>query len=92
MVLVLVVLGQYLDARARQRASEALTVEVRSAVRSARVVRGGSEIEIAPEDVVCDEAVRVRSGEEIPVDGVICEGTSYLHDPAAWNMSTRSSR
>lgn len=82
MVLVLVVLGQYLDARARQRASEAVQTKVSSAVRFARVKRNQSEVEVPPRDVLTGETVRVRAGEEIPVDGPVTEGLSHVYEPA----------
>jgi P-type Cu+ transporter len=82
MVLVLVVLGQYLDARARQRASEAVQTEVSSAVRFARVKRNQSEVEVPPGEVLTGERVQVRAGEEIPVDGRVTEGLSHVDEPA----------
>jgi Cu2+-exporting ATPase len=82
MVLVFVVLGQYLDARARQRASEALPPVLEQARRPARVERDGEEREVRPELVKRGERVRVRAGEEIPVDGRVLEGSSGVHEPA----------
>jgi Cu2+-exporting ATPase len=82
MVLVLVVLGQYLDARARQKATEALQPAVARARRSARVSREHGEVVVAPQEVMPGERVRVRAGEEIPVDGVVLEGSSDVSEPA----------
>lgn len=82
MVLVFVVLGQYLDARARQRATETLAPSVAETRRQARVLRGGREMEVLPEEVSRGEPVRVRAGEEIPVDGRVLEGSSDLSEPA----------
>jgi Cu2+-exporting ATPase len=82
MLLVLVVLGQYLDAVTRQKASETLQPVLAGSARQARVIRHGSEEQIAPEDVARGERVRVRAGEEIPVDGEVLEGRSDVHDPA----------
>jgi P-type Cu2+ transporter len=82
MVLVLVVLGQYLDARARQRAAEAVETDLASAVRFARVNRNQLDVEVPPGDVRAGESVRVRAGEEIPVDGRVTEGMSHVHEPA----------
>ncbi len=82
MVLVFVVLGQYLDARWRQKAVEALPPVVSRARRNARVARGGLEIEVVPSEVGAGERVRVLAGEEIPVDGRIVEGATDLHEPA----------
>jgi heavy metal translocating P-type ATPase len=82
MVLVFVVLGQYLDARWRQKAVEALPAVVARARRQARVVRGGGEIEVPPQEVEAGEQVRVLAGEEIPVDGRVVLGATDVHEPA----------
>ena len=81
MVLVFVVLGQYLDARSRQKATEALPAVAASARRHARVVRQGQEVDLEPEAVAPGERVRVRAGEEIPVDGRVLEGSSDVQQP-----------
>ena len=82
MVLVLVVLGQYLDARARQRASETLPAVLARTRRFARVGRNGREQELRPDQVGRGELVRVRAGEEVPVDGCIVEGCSDVLEAA----------
>ena len=82
MVLVFVVLGQYLDARARQRAAQTLTLAVTRERPQARVWRGGEEKVVPPEQVRRGERVRVLAGEEIPVDGRVLEGVSDVHAPA----------
>lgn len=82
MVLVFVVLGQYLDARARQRAAETLAPVVQRERRNARVQRSGQEQEVAPEAVEPGERVDVRAGEEIPIDGRVLEGVSDIFEPA----------
>jgi P-type Cu2+ transporter len=82
MVLVFVVLGQYLDARARQKAADTLKVAVTRERPHARVRRDGEERIVPPEQVRRGERVRVRAGEEIPVDGRVLEGVSDVHEPA----------
>jgi Cu+-exporting ATPase len=82
MVLVFVVLGQYLDARARQKAAEALSPAVERERPRVRVDRSEGEENVSPEDVRRGERVRVRAGEEIPVDGCVLEGSSDVHEPA----------
>ena len=82
MVLVLVVLGQYLDARARQRAGEALNPVLDRAQRHARVARQGRELSVPPVDVQRGEYVQVWAGEEIPVDGLVIRGTADVHESA----------
>ena len=88
MVLVFIVLGQYLDARARQKAAETLRPAIQRERRNARVQREGKEEEIAPEEVRRGERVRVRAGEEIPVDGRVLEGASDVHEPALTGEAT----
>ncbi len=82
MVLVFVVLGQYLDARARQKAAETLSPAVEHERPKARVDDAQGEREAEPEQVRRGERVRVRAGEEIPVDGRVLEGCSDVHEPA----------
>ena len=82
MVLVFVVLGQYLDARARERATATLAPAVETARPRARVLEETGEREVAPDEVRRGERVRVRAGEEIPVDGRVIEGASDVSEPA----------
>jgi Cu2+-exporting ATPase len=82
MVLVFVVLGQYLDARARQKAAETLAPAIAGERRKARVEREGEETEIPPDAVNRGERVSVHAGEEIPVDGRVREGCSDVYQPA----------
>ncbi len=82
MVLVFVVLGQYLDARARERATATLAPSVESARPRARVLEETGERDVAPDEIVRGERVCVRAGEEIPVDGRVIEGTSDVFEPA----------
>ena len=88
MVLVFVVLGQYLDARARQQASEAVAPVIERERSEARVERSDREERVAPENVRRGERVRVVAGEEIPVDGRVLEGESDVHEPALTGEST----
>jgi len=82
MVLVFVTLGQYLDAEARRRALALLSPSLGRARRPARLFRNACEIQIPPHEVRAGERIYVRAGEEIPVDGVILEGSSDLHEPS----------
>ncbi len=82
MVLVFVVLGQYLDARARERATSTLAPAVEIARPRARVLEEKGERDVAPDEIARGERVRVRAGEAIPVDGRVIEGTSDVSEPA----------
>ncbi|GMR12167.1 MAG: heavy metal translocating P-type ATPase [Gemmatimonadota bacterium] len=79
-VTALVVLGQALEVRAKGQTSQAIRKLIGLQAKTARVIRDGSEVEIAIEDVRLEDVVVVRPGEKIPVDGVIVEGRSALDE------------
>ena len=79
-VIALVVLGRWLETRARGRTSEAIRRLVTLAPRTARVIRGGQEADVATAEVVVGDFVRIRPGERIPVDGVVTEGASTVDE------------
>jgi len=79
-VTALVVLGQALEIRAKGRSSEAIRKLVGLQPRTARVVRGGREVDLPVEEVVEGDVVLVRPGEKIPVDGVILTGSSAVDE------------
>jgi Cu+-exporting ATPase len=79
-VITLVVLGRWLEARARGRTSEAIRRLVSLAPRTARVLRDGRETDVPTEAVLVDDLVRIRPGERIPVDGVVVEGASAVDE------------
>ncbi|MBI2494864.1 MAG: copper-translocating P-type ATPase [Candidatus Rokubacteria bacterium] len=79
-VITLVVLGRWLEVRARGRTSEAIRRLVSLAPRTARVLRDGRELDVPTAEVVVDDLVRIRPGERIPVDGVVTEGASTVDE------------
>ena len=79
-IITLILLGRYLEAFAKGRTSQAIKRLLQLQVKTARVVRQGTEIEIPIEAVVVDDLVQVRPGERIPVDGVVTEGMSYVDE------------
>ena len=79
-VITLVALGRWLEARARGRTSEAIRRLVGLAPRTARVLREGVERDVATADVVVGVLIRIRPGERVPVDGVVVEGGSTLDE------------
>jgi len=79
-VITLVVLGRWLEARARGRTSEAIRRLVSLAPRTARVVHDGVEIDVPTADVRVGDFVRIRPGERVPVDGVVTEGASTIDE------------
>ena len=79
-VITLVALGRWLEARARGRTSEAIRRLVALAPRTARVLRDGRELDVPTSDVVVGDLVRIRPGERVPVDGEIVDGTSTIDE------------
>jgi len=79
-VTALIVLGLLLELKAKGRASEAIKKLVSLQARTARVVRDGKEIDLPVEEVLVGDAVVVRPGEKIPVDGVIVDGSSSVDE------------
>lgn len=79
-IIALVLLGRLLESRARDRAGEAIRRLVGLQPKTARVVREGRELDVPVEDVVPGDLVVVRPGEQIPVDGIVCEGASAVDE------------
>jgi Cu+-exporting ATPase len=80
MIITLILLGRYLEDRAKGRASEAIRRLADLSPRVATVVRDGEESEIPIADVVPGDIVVVRPGQRVPVDGVITNGSSALDE------------
>lgn len=79
-IITLIRLGKYLEARAKGMTSEAIKKLMGLQAKTARVERDGQELEIAIEEVHPGDIVLVRPGEKIPVDGVIIEGRSTIDE------------
>ncbi|MFY4009334.1 heavy metal translocating P-type ATPase [Achromobacter denitrificans] len=79
-IVALILLGRYLEARARGNTSEAIKRLLGLQAKTARVVRDGATLELAIEDVVTGDLIEVRPGERIPVDGEVVEGNSYIDE------------
>lgn len=79
-IITLIILGKYLEARAKGRTSEAIKKLMSLRAKTARVVRGGLETDIPVDDVGVGDVVIVRPGEKIPVDGVVLEGRSSVDE------------
>jgi Cu+-exporting ATPase len=77
-VTVLVLIGRFLEARAKGRAGEALKSLLELGAKQARVLRDGQEILVAIDDLRVDDRFVVRPGEKIATDGVVEEGESAL--------------
>src|SRR6516162_10101532 len=79
-ITVLVLLGQLLEAKARNRTGKAIRALLGLAAKTAHRVKNGTEEEVAVEQIEKGDTVRVRPGEKIPVDGVIVEGKSSVDE------------
>jgi Cu+-exporting ATPase len=79
-ITVLVLLGQVLELRARSRTSAAIRELLGLVPRTARLVRGGQEVDVPMASVQVGDVCRVRPGEKIPVDGVVIEGRSAVDE------------
>ena len=79
-IVALILLGRYLEAKAKGRTSEAIKRLVGLQAKTARVVRDGTTLDVALADVVAGDIVEVRPGERIPVDGEVVDGGSYVDE------------
>jgi Cu+-exporting ATPase len=79
-LITFVSLGKWLEAKAKGRTSEAIEKLMGLAPKTARVLRGGQQVDIPVEQVVVDDTVVVRPGERIPVDGVVVSGYSAVDE------------
>ena len=79
-IITLIKLGKYLEARAKGRTSEAIKKLMGLQARTAKIIRAGQELEVSADDVRVGDVVLVRPGEKIPVDGVIIEGRSAVDE------------
>jgi len=79
-IITLIKLGKYLEARAKGRTSEAIKKLMGLRAKTARVIRDGVEAEVSTDDVRVGDIILVKPGETIPVDGVIVEGRSSVDE------------
>jgi Cu+-exporting ATPase len=79
-ITVLVLLGQVLELRARHRTGAAIRQLLGLAPKTARLVRGGREEDVALDQVQVGDLLRVRSGEKVPVEGVVAEGAAAVDE------------
>lgn len=79
-LLVFILLGHWLEMRARAGASEAIRALLDLAPPMATVLRDGREVEVPTADVLVDETVVIRPGNKIPVDGTLMEGSSQVDE------------
>ncbi|MEK7543503.1 MAG: heavy metal translocating P-type ATPase [Patescibacteria group bacterium] len=79
-IIALILLGRYLEAKAKAHTSDAIKKLLHLQAKTARVVRDGQEVDIPIEEVKTGDTIRVRPGEKIPVDGKISDGSSSVDE------------
>ncbi|WP_061632006.1 heavy metal translocating P-type ATPase, partial [Streptococcus suis] len=79
-ILTLITLGKYFEARAKGQTSEAIKKLMDLAPKAAQVLRNGQEMQVPIEEVVVGDQVIVRPGQQIPVDGQVLEGQTRVDE------------
>ena len=79
-IVALILLGRYMEARAKGNTSEAIKRLLGLQAKTARVVRDAATLEVPIEEVVAGELIEVRPGERIPVDGEVVAGNSFIDE------------
>ncbi|HET7277784.1 MAG TPA: heavy metal translocating P-type ATPase [Dermatophilaceae bacterium] len=79
-IITLILLGRLLETKAKAGTGEAIRTLIGLQPRTARVARGGAELEVPIDEVVLGDVVIVRPGEKLPVDGELLEGTSAVDE------------
>ena len=81
-ILALITLGKYLEARSKRRTSDAISRLIDLAPKTAIILRNGIEVEVAVEELNSGDVIIVRSGQSIPVDGIILSGNGNIDESA----------
>ena len=79
-IITLILLGRFLEAKAKSHTSDAIKKLLGLQAKTARIVKDGREIDIPLADVKVGDLIRVRPGEKVPVDGVITRGSSFIDE------------
>ena len=79
-IVSLILLGRYFEAKAKGRTSQAIQHLVGMQPKTARIQRDGQVVEVAVAEVVSGTIVEIRPGERVPVDGEVVEGHSYIDE------------
>lgn len=79
-IVVLILLGRFLEARAKGRTGEAIQKLVGMQAKTARVERDGITVEVPIEEIIVGDVIQVRPGEKIAVDGAVISGSSFVDE------------
>lgn len=82
MILTLITLGKFFEVRAKGRTSDAIAKLMDLAPQTAIVLRDGTEVAVSVEEIVTGDILAIKTGESVPVDGVIIEGSGFLDESA----------
>jgi len=80
MIVTLILLGRYFEARAKGKTSQAVRKLLAIAPRTATVLRGADEVEIPVDDLVTGDLAIVRPGQKFPADGIVADGSSAVDE------------
>jgi Cu+-exporting ATPase len=80
LLITFVLVGKLLEARAKGKTSDAIKKLMGLAAKTARVIRGGQELDLPVDEVIVGDVIVVRPGEKVPVDGVVVEGSSAVDE------------
>lgn len=80
MIIVIIILGRMLEARAKSRTSEAVRMLMDLKPKTARVIRDGEQMDIPVDQVKKGDEIQIRPGERIPVDGIVIQGRSSVDE------------
>ena len=79
-IIALILMGRWMELRAKSRTASAIKALMGLAPKTARVLRDGVEVDVGIDRVVVDDQVRVRPGETVPVDGTVTQGSSTVDE------------
>lgn len=79
-IIALILLGRYLEEKAKSRTSDSIKKLMGLKAKTARIVRNNQELEIPIDDVVIGDILIIRPGERIPVDGKVIDGYSFIDE------------
>ncbi len=92
MILTLITLGKYFEARSKRKTSDAISKLIALSPDTATVERNGTEMTVSVEDVKIGDTVIVRPGQSIPVDGTVIDGNTYIDESAITGESIPSEK
>ena len=87
MILTLITVGKYLEARAKKHTSDAVSALMKLAPQEAHVIRDGKELTVSAEELITGDEIIVKTGESIPCDGTVTGGSGLVDESAVTGES-----